>query len=191
MDIFDLVVSAQKQHIQSPADLSITCFGKKGHGNRILRMHYRQNHLVMKCTQRGDLNKNPEVMAEYIQVIEATQWYPWVVLKDQAFVDLKTLPTIAEIQPKEHLTYPVCNDQVRCSLQTGQVLWETLAEVPRENAYLRQWKAANGGVGIELILLTSGEAGREIHEFYMNYYAKPEMEKVVESVSYKLAHHAS
>jgi len=182
MDIFDLVVDAQNQRIQSPADLSITCFGKKGHGNRILRMHYRQKHLVMKCTQRDDLSKYPEVMAEYIQGLEATQEYPWVVLKDQAFVDLKTLPTIAEIQPKEHLT---------CSLQTGQVLWETLAEVPRENAYLRQWKAANGGVGIELILVTSGEAGREIHEFSMNYYAKPEMEKMVESLSHKLAHHAS
>lgn len=182
MNVYDNVHLALKQVTAADADLTLTCFGKQSHGNRVIRLHYKQNHLVCKVIEQYDLAQSPEVLDDYVAALRNDTEYPWLDLRDRGFFDLTNVGTVAKLVERTHLT---------ASLNVAGALWGTLAEVPRESAFMRQWSTPSGGVGIELIVLVVVDGVRMAYEFSMNYYAKPHAESLTEHLAQYLAKSAS
>lgn len=170
MDIYALVRGALDTIArQADLDLTLTDSGKKKFGNRTLRLTYRQNHLVIKCQHRYDLEQFPESRAAYIHELNTGAEFPWLQLPDVDKYSLKNIPGTVNLDASKHLT---------ASVKAAELLYEALTDAPRHSAYLRKWQAGNGGVGIELLLLTE----TEVFEISINHYAKPAIEVIAETM---------
>lgn len=158
-----------KAVIHGKKDQTVTNYGRAGHGNTRLRTYYEGN-LVAAVHYRHDIHvaskTDDSVIKGYIDYILGVTnnepgHIPWQVI--DADFNLADLPKSMGRNP---------NSTLRESLSISDAVLGVFQSFPREGAWMRAWKAGNGGEGVEFAIVYKDEKGTHLYEAVINYYFK-------------------
>lgn len=160
-------------------DLSLTVHGKPGQGNVRMTVHYMRENLVCTMLYRDDLGKaekeSTEAVDMYLRLLPHGN-EPWTEVPKKELTHLSKIPTIVGRAPETTLPE---------SMEVATVLLNALEDYEREHAFLRQWRAANGGTGVELIFVCNEDGKRQVFELAMNFYFKANTDAIAELIKNK------
>ncbi|MNP89156.1 hypothetical protein D3C85_15590 [compost metagenome] len=163
--IISEVVAALNAALGDNQDIGVTVLGKVGQGNVRVRVHYKRDNLVAAILYRSDLYTremaSSDPVDQYLQVLPVGD-QPWTEFPKKGMASLVAIPLI--VGRDAAMTLPE-------SMAVSDSLLGVLESFPRANAFIRQWRANNGGTGVEIIFVHKDEEGkRHVFECVVNYY---------------------
>lgn len=184
-DILSAVEQAFRQAmIDNPnMALSMTVAGKPDQGNVKIRVHYERENLVAVFNSRHDLWREEQrndnsAIDRYLEALPRIPQQPWTPVP-AGMVKLTNIPGIVG-RDRDHT--------LEASYVLSDVLFGKLEELGRRQAFMRQWRAANGGTGVEFVVVYRDDDGkRMIFEGVLNYYYHFSADKLVEALKAKQA----
>lgn len=160
-------------------DLSLTVHGKPGQGNVRMTVHYMRDNLVCAMLYRADLRKAEDTSGEkvdmYLRLLPHGN-QPWTEVPKKELTHLNKIPAIVGRAPETTLPE---------SMEVAQVLLNALEDFERKHAYIRQWRAANGGTGVEIIFVCEEDGKRHVFELAVNFYFKANTAAIAELIKNK------
>lgn len=154
--------------------LSMIISGKPEHGNCRVRLYGEGENILAAAVYRHDLwlaeQESPEAVDQYLKLLPFGN-QPWTEIPGPGLVKLVNIPRIVQRDPESTL---------KASWFVSDVMFGVFEEVGWQHAFLRQWRAGNGGTGVEVVIVVCDENGKRIcFELVMNYYYHFDSEALV------------
>lgn len=176
MKAYDRIKEVIKAYIGEHDTMTMTCHGREGYGNVFTRAHYERENLVTKVLYRHDISKDGAEGAAAIQYVNNFQFdaqHPWTMLASDSDYKLTDIPMAEKCKDPLFLTH---------SRDLNDRILEAFQELGFASCFSRSWKAQGKGIGLEVIIIVNSDGEFGVYECSMNYYIKPDSEKLREQM---------